>query len=293
MCDWYEVHGYRFGLRSTSEAFAGWLRYALAAYLTEPTLEEEDRSPTYSIVVDDDTRSEGPVGRGYNILYVGTTDIARTLDLRFLARCLLRQIDALGYHTRDDVLFLEAGLVEVGGSPHLVPALLVPLLSKSRRRAERRGLYSPGGRVAAIDLDTGELIAPPLSLEMPADALDRLTPDMPGVNGVRDRFPIEDGERRMVGAVIGLGPHQSELVSKRPRSETVLELAVSVKNLQVLGGRALRSIATMAAAADCCTISWSSTNEMIEVIALAAETGTAPAVQEIRPGVDEQRRNRP
>jgi hypothetical protein len=293
VCDWYEVHEYRFGLRSTSEAFAGWLRYALAAYLTEPTLEEEDRSPTYSIVVEDDTPSEGRVGRGYNILYVGTTDIARTLDLRFLARCLLRQIDAIGYHARDDALFLESGLVEVGGSPHLVPAILVPMLSKSRRRAEKRGLYAPGGRVAALDLDTGELVAPPLSLEIPADALDRLAEHMPSMDGVRDRFPIEDGERRMVGAVIGLGPGQQELVSMRPRSETVLDLVVNAMNLKLLGGRALRSLATMAAAADCRTVTWSSTHEMIEVIAMAAATGTAPAVQEIRPGVDEQRRNRP
>jgi hypothetical protein len=271
VCDRYEVHGYRFGLRSSSEEFAGWLRYTLGAYLTEP-IPDEDGYPTYSVVVEDGARGEERIGKRYNILYLGTWDIARSLDLRFLARCLLRQIDSIGYHLREDAVFLEAGLVEVAGSPSLVHNYVVPALCAARRRAEKRGIHAPGGMVAALDPDTGELIGPRLSLNVPADALDRLDEYLPGaMNGAQDRFPIEDGDRRSVGTVIGYGVGQQELVVAATRPETVLNLVAKVKNMDVLGGRALRSIATMVAAADCRAVRWSSTNEMIEAIALAAE----------------------
>ena len=300
VCDWYEVHGYRFGLRTTSDAFAGWIRYALASYLTEPIAEEETDFPTYSVVVEDGTRGEERVGRRYNILYLGTWDIARSLDLRFLARCLLRQIDSIGYHAREDAVFLEAGLVDIAGAPRLVHNYVVPALCAARRRAEKRGLYAPGGMVAALDLETGELIAPRLSLDIPADAFDRLEEHISeGLDGVRDRLPIEDGERRSIGTVIDVAIGQHELVAPMPRPEAVLELTAKVKNLGTLGGRALRAVAAMVAAADCRSITWSSTNEMIDAIAWAAEMAspngdaTAPSVGEIRPGVDELRRSRP
>jgi hypothetical protein len=291
VCDWYEVHGYRFGLRSSSEAFAGWLRYALGAYLTAPTAEEEDDYPTYSVVVEDGTRGEERVGRRYNILYLGTRDIARTLDLRFLARCLVRQIDSIGYHARNDAVFLEAGLLDVAGSPRLIHSYVVPALCAARRRAEKRGIHAPGGMVAALDLHTGELIAPRLSLDVPADAFDRLEEHIPGgLDGVRDRFPIEDGERRSVGTVMGFATGQQEFVGAMSRPETVLYLVAKVKNMDAVGGQALRSIAAMVRAADCRAVMWSSTNEMIDAIALAAEDsnrgGTNPAVAEIRPKED-------
>jgi len=301
VCDWYEVHGYRFGLRSTSEGFGDWLRYALGAYLVEPSTAEGTQSATYSIVVEDGARGEGRhIGRDYNILYIGTWDIARTLDLRFLARCLLRQIDSLGYHERDDALFLDVGVVDVAGSPTLVPSIVVPRLCRTRRRAEKRGLYSPGGMVTALDLHTGQLVAPQLTLDVPIDAIDRLEVSLPGgANGTHDRFPIEDGERRSVGAVIGLGVGQEELVMPRSRPETVVDLVMNVKNMPVLAGRALRSIAAMVATAPSRSISWSNDAELIEAVARAGKLDgsdprdTPPAVPEIRPGVDEERRSHP
>ena len=259
-------------MRSSSEAFAGWLRYALGAYLTEPTRDEEDDYPTYSVVVEDGARGDERIGKRYNILYLGSWDIARSLDLRFVARCLLRQIDSIGYHLREDAVFLETGLVEVAGSPMLVHNYVVPALCAARRRAEKRGIHAPGGMVAALDLDTGELIAPRLSLDLPTDVFDRFEEYLPGaVNGAQDRFPIEDGDRRSVGTVIGYGVGQEERVAAMTRPETVLNLVAKVKNMEVLGGRALRSVAAMVAAADCRAVRWSSTNEMIEAIALAAE----------------------
>ena len=293
MCDWYDVHGYRFGVRSSSEGFAGWLRYALARYGTEPTPEEEDDYPTYSVVVEDGMRGADRVGRRYNILYLGTWDIARTLDLRFLARCLLRQIDSIGYHQRDDAVFLESGVVEVDGSASLVHSYLVPALCAARRRAEKRGIHAPGGMVAALDLETGELVAPRLSLDIPGDALERLEASLPtAVNDIRDRFSVEEGERRRIGALIDVTVGHPG-VTARHRAEVASELAGKVRNLDVLGGRALRSIAATVAEARCSGIMWSSANELIDVIARAAEPATAPTVREIRPRVDEERRRPP
>jgi hypothetical protein len=270
-------------------------------YLVEPTVAEGTQPSTYSIVVEAGAGSEERrVGRGYNILYFGTWDVARTLDLRFLARCLLRQIDSFGYHERDDALFLDAGVVDVAGSPTLVPSIVVPRLCKARRRAEKRGLYSPGGMVSALDLNTGELVAPELSLDVPDDAIDRLERSLPeSANGTHDRFPIEDGERRSVGAVIGLGLGQAELVMPRSRPETVLDLAMNAKNMPLLAGRALRSIAAMVASASTRSIRWSNETELIEAVARAGRPegsdpmDTPPAVPEIRPGVDEQRKSHP
>jgi hypothetical protein len=300
VCDRYEVHGYRFGLRTTSEAFAGWIRYALAAYRTEATLDEEEDDPMYSVVVEDWSRGEDRVGRRYNILYLGTWGLARTLDLRFLARCLLRQIDSIGHHGRDDAVFLGVGVVDVAGAPSLIPAYLARALCGARRRAERRGVYAPGGIGAALDLRTGELIAPSLRLEVPADALDRLPSFLPdNSNGDLDRFPVEEGERRVVRAVIDIGVGQDALVAERTRPGAVVDLAVTVRNMAVLRGRAIRSIVEAVSDARTATISWSNTNEMIEAIALAGRVtapsgdATPPAVPEIRPGVDEQRRAHP
>jgi hypothetical protein len=272
-------------VRSSSETFAAWLRYALGAYLTEPTADEEGDYPTYSVVAEDGVGTPDRIGRRYNILYVGTSDVARTLDLRFLARCLLRQIDSIGYHERDDAVFLEAGVVEIAGSRSLIPKYLVPALCGARRRAEKRGIYAPGGMVAALDLRTGELIAPRGSLDLPSDALERLAAYVPaGVNGGRDHFPVEDGERTVAASVIGLAVGQEEAVAPKPRPETALDLAVNVKNMTVLGGRTLRAIAATVSAADCRGIRWSNTNEMIDTIAAAAEPErrTANAVR-VRP----------
>lgn len=270
MCDWYEVRGHRFGVRSTSQAFASWIRYALRAYVTEPTRDEEAGWPAFSVVVDDGADGRGRVGRAYNILYVGTTDVARTLDVSFLARCLLREIDGMACHARNDVLFLRAGLIEIEGRVGLVPSLLVPVLCAARRRAEKHGINAPGGRVTALDPQGGDLIAPPTSLEGAPDAIGQLSRSFPAsVNGTRDRSPIEDGERRRVGAMIGLNADQEHLVDGKPRSETTLELAMAAMNLEVLGGAGLRTIAAAVGGAKSISLKWSSTDEMLEALVLA------------------------
>jgi hypothetical protein len=269
VCDWYEVQEHRFGIRSTSEAFALWLRYALGAHRTQPTPDEEDR-PTYSIVVDDGAPTAGRVGRGYNILYVGTMDVARTLDLRFLARCLLREIDALGSAGRKDAVLIRAGVLEAAGRVALFPSFLVPVLCAARRRAEKRGINAPGGRVAALDPGSGELISPIPSIGVPMDAIELLERHVPGaINGARDHFPIEDGGRRQLDAVIGLKIGQAALADEKPRSETALELAMAAMNMDVHGGSGFRAIGEAVRNARSIALNWSSTDEMLDALGLA------------------------
>ena len=273
VCEWYEVAGYRFGIRTTSHPFSEWIRYALAAYATEPTEEEEeDTYPTYSVVVEDGSPGTDRIGRRFHTLYLGTWDVARTLDLEFLARCLLRQVDAIGHHAREDALFLETGTIEVKGAAFLVPTYLVPALSVARRRAGKMGITAPGGMVAALDPATGELVAPPLELDVPEDAFSRLRellPMAPADDGA-DRFVVEDGQRRPLAGVI------RPWVDHPPsRAEATVEMLANVKNFATLGGDAVRAMARAMASASIVEGRWTTTNEMLQRLADAGAS-TAP-----------------
>jgi len=274
VCEWYEVAGYRFGLRTTSEPFAAWIRYALEEYRTEPSGEELEAYPTYSVVVEDGARGEGRIGRRFHILYMGTWDVARTLDLGFLARCLLRQVDAIGHHAREDALFLESGTIDVEGRAYLVPTYLVPALSAARRRAEKMGVTSTGGMVAALDRGTGELVAPVSSLRVPEDALARLGEFVAGgsVDAHADRFVVEDGERRPLAGVI-----RPLMDSPLTRAGLAVEMLANVKNFALLGGHALHGLAKALAPAAIVETRWSSTSEMLQELARAGSPGLEPA----------------
>jgi hypothetical protein len=267
VCDSYEVEGHRFGVRSTSEAFGSWISYALGAYRTEPTPDDESLR-TYSVVVDDGAPESDRVGRGFNILYAGTMDVTRTLDRGFLARCLLREIDAFLHPARDDAVFLRAGVIEANGCVALVPSFLVPMLCAARRRAEKRGIHAPGGTVATLELGSGDLISPHSSIEVPPDAIETLERYvLGGTNDVRERFPIEDGERRRLDAVIGLRVEEGALAEAKPRSEALLELSLAAMNLQVLGGNGFRAIAEAVANSASVAVNWSSKDEMLDALA--------------------------
>src|SRR2546422_6001381 len=85
----YEIVGARFQIRSTSEAFSGWLAEVLAPYRVDG-----DATPLYSLVVPDQS-SGNSFGRGYHILYRGSRVLARTLDPQTLGRALLADLESL------------------------------------------------------------------------------------------------------------------------------------------------------------------------------------------------------
>ena len=83
VCRWYEIEGYRFGIRTTSHAFSEWLDFVLAAYRSPSRRDDDDTAATYSIVIED--REDDGRQRKFHILYLGGGDIVRTLDLGFMA----------------------------------------------------------------------------------------------------------------------------------------------------------------------------------------------------------------
>ena len=279
VCDAYEVDGHRFRVRSTSEAFGSWIRYALDAYRTEPTPDDESLR-TYSVVADDGATDGSRLGRSFNILYAGTADVTRTLDRGFLARCLLREIDAFRHPSRADAVFLRAGVIEVDGCLALVPSFFVPMLSGVRRRAEKRGIHAPGGTVATLELGSGDLVTPRWSIEMPPDAIEALARYVrEEADDVREYFPVEDGERRHLDAVLGLAAEPTAPAEAKPRAESTLELSVAAMNLRVLGGKGFRAIAQAVAKSASIAVNWSSKDEMLDALVNAASL----ARDELRP----------
>jgi hypothetical protein len=268
--DAYEVEGDRFRIRSTSETFGAWIRVALGSYRTAPAPDDENLW-TYSAVVADEAAEHDRVGRGFNTLYAGTADVARTLDRRFLARCLLREVDARRHPARDDAVFIRAGVIDIDGCLALLPSFLVPMLCAARRRAEKRRFRAPSGTVAALDLRSGEVFAPDASIELPRDALDTLEDPVRGrTRDDRDRFPIEDGERRRLDAVIGVDLEQSTLARVKPRSDAVLDLSMAAMNLRKVGGEGFRAIAQAVRSSTSIAVNWSRENEMLDALEDAA-----------------------
>src|SRR5215207_4458007 len=113
-CEWYEIDGTRFGVRTTSEVFAGWIDDVLAAYRAAGPREEDD-DPYWAVVIEDGSSGAGRVGRPVNILYRGIVDVARTLDVRSVGRAFLLEIESILFPTRDDVVFLQAAALAGGG----------------------------------------------------------------------------------------------------------------------------------------------------------------------------------
>ena len=69
-CNWYEIDGNRFAVRSTSERFGGWVRAVLRSYLIDAS-DDEDADVRYSVVVNEGSSNDDGLGRGLNILYLG------------------------------------------------------------------------------------------------------------------------------------------------------------------------------------------------------------------------------
>ena len=68
----------------------------------------------YSVVVPEPP-ADGKA-KEFCILYKGSTAIVRTLDPVTLGRGLLAELEGLGFHERDDAVYVTASIVDVRGS---------------------------------------------------------------------------------------------------------------------------------------------------------------------------------
>jgi hypothetical protein len=272
-CDWYEVEGSRFGVRTTSIAFARWIEDVLAAYrVTGPR--DADDVPFWGIVTGDGARDAKTetVGRPFNILYRGIVDMMRTLDVRTVARAFLLEVESILFPARDDLVFLDAAAVAGLDRIVLLPHALVPGLARAGRRVQRAGLKAPGAWTVAVDPTSGRLVPVASALDVPGDALDRLAPTFPPAT---DDVRLFVDAPTSVDAVVTSGGSSDRGVVPAPRAESLLGLLPSVRNLPSMGGRAIESLGRLVGGADCYRARWTGTEQMLDTLTRAIGDGGA------------------
>jgi hypothetical protein len=263
VCNWYEIEGYRFGVRSTSTAFGAWVDHCLGAYRVDGPLREDD-DPMWAVVVEDVASDGREVGRRFHILYHGTWDVVRTLDIRTVARAFLAEMSSIVQPVRDDALYLQAAVASASGVSVLVPHVMVPGLARAVRRVQRAGVVPPGTMVVAVDPDTGRVVPSDALLDMPADAWERFGETFPA-NGSDPRVFVDD--ELAIDAVLTWGGPRTRGLFHASKAETLKTLAPSIRNLRLLGGRGIQGLGRLVANARCYTAAWVTTNDMIDFLA--------------------------
>jgi len=261
VCRWYEIEGFRFGIRTTSHSFSDWLEYVLAAYRSPRRPDDDDGAATYSIVIED--REEDGSQRRFHIMYLGGWDIVRTLDLGSMAECVYRDLESILYPVRDDYVFLELGPVDMAGALGLVAPYVIPALNRSTRRGAKYGVSTPGGVYAPLQIGTGLMVRPTPALDVPADALASLARfmDVPE-RTVSDPFQ----EPRLVDLIFDrVYVDGVDGVTQAPRGELLQALFPRVRNAGVLDGVAFETVAETVRNAEVWRGWYGSTNEMYEM----------------------------
>ena len=170
-CEWFQIDDFAFGVRTTSPAFAGWVRYVLASYRIDGP-PDPDRDPLFALIVEDDSSVSGRTGKRLHIFYQGTADLVRTMDVRAVARSFLYALETLTFPVRDDAVYLDASVIQGGGKTVLVPWYMVPVLNTvGRQLLKTVDMVLPATMSIALDLETAHLIPARSTLDIPWDAL--------------------------------------------------------------------------------------------------------------------------
>ena len=261
VCRWYEIEGFRFGIRTTSHAFSDWLEHVLAAYRSPRRPDDDDSAATYSIVIEDP--EEDGRQRKFHIMYLGGWDIVRTLDLGFMAECVYRDLESILYPVRDDYVFLELGPVDMAGALGLVAPYVIPALNRSSPSGSRIWSLDAGRRVRAAPARHGH--------DGPSDARAGRACGRARVAGLGSWMSPTDRERSV------LEPRRVDLIFDRvyvdgvqgpshpPRAELFQAVFPRVRNAGVLGGVAFETLAETVRNAEVWRGWYGSTNEMYEM----------------------------
>src|SRR6266542_3912394 len=184
-----------FKIRSTSRAFNTWLGNVLKPYkVRKPSAQN-----WYSVVIaggdpDEDTKSK----RRFHILYRGSSQIVRTLDLVSSSGSPpFAELESTTFEERDDAVYVEAAALAMDGKVALIPGRYLPTLWKVSRRLHQAGVRLPLARTVAIDRQTGQVIPTTSTLEIPGDAIDRLVkavgPEAGAILGVASARAADNG----------------------------------------------------------------------------------------------------
>jgi hypothetical protein len=253
----FAIGDVRFGVRSTSPSFGAWLSTTLGAYEVEDVEEF-----LYSVVV-----PEPPAGgkaKEFCILYKGSTAIIRTLDPVTVGRGLLAELEGLRFHERDDAVYVTASIVDVAGTPTLVPSSLAPGLAKLGRRAGKLGVGIPGELSVAIDMETATVVPVRRTLDVPDDALRRLAEACPWTG--RDGLRFVDAPETIEAFLVPATDPEAPLQPAR-KGFALANLAGWTLNLQVVGGRGLDALGRFVEKTAAYGSAWTDTAEIMEQLA--------------------------
>jgi hypothetical protein len=238
----YELEGLLFGIRTDSTVFARWLAETLPAKLVT----DEEANPNYSVVIGS---SSGKVGKRFHVLYRDSTVLIRTFDAAELVRTLLADLDSLTFWRRDDAVYVQAALLSTGGIHALFPAELAGDFEGIKRRMVAKKLELPGLRCVAVDLQTGEALAPPHSLEVDDALIAELADEIGSEPTPWPRVAVDGATKIDLVCTMGLprrGPYQP--VS---RAFALYVLASMAPNLAEVGQAGLEALRRLVERAVC------------------------------------------
>lgn len=231
----YEVGGIQFGLRTNSPDFGEWLDDVFSEY----RVDEEDVSPYYSVLVENNSHG---VGKRFHIVYEESRALIKTLDLRQVGESLIAEFEHVGSRARDDAVYVDAALVTYGDVVGLVPPILPPYLATlGHRTLDRSGVRFPVANFVAVEPGSGRVVPVTPQITVPRSALKRLEGIAPPGSRnaqVETNGPVE------IDIVCFLGLAE-EPVSPHSPGNSLQLLATRILNLEHVGGDGLRSVARL------------------------------------------------
>jgi hypothetical protein len=260
----FAIGDVRFAVRSTSHVFGGWLSEALGAYEVDDVEEF-----LYSVVV-----PEPPANGKANeffILYKGSSAIVRTLDPASLGRSLLSELEGHRLHDLDDAVYVMASVAQVRGEPVVIPTSLGPGLAKLGRRSAKLGVEVPGQFAVGVDLESGQVIPIPWTLDLRGDPLAALKKTF-GWKG-RDGLRFVSGPEDMRAILVPARELEASVQPAR-KGYALANLTSWTLNLDRTGGRGLEALGRFVERTPCYGSMWTDAAEAIAHMAHALEDGS-------------------
>jgi hypothetical protein len=246
-------------IRTTSKSFNAWLGTVLKPY----KVRKPSAQTWYSVLIaGGDPDEEKKSKRRFHILYRGSTQVIRTLDLETLGRALFSDLEAVMFEEREDAVYLEMAALSRGDKVALIPGRFLPNLWKLSRRLHQADVKLPLARTVALEKGTGQIVPTTPHLEVPNNAMDQLT-DAVGAeaaaalgvartgtagNGHLDRWAVEAPTRPVAILTSGgdNGPREPQ-----SRGETVYRMAGMTMNIPKVGVEGLETLSLLAENAEC------------------------------------------
>ena len=214
------------------------------------------------VIAGGDPDENGESKKRFHILYRGSSQLVRTLDLDTLGQALFAELESLSFQERDDAIYVEAAPLAMDGKVALIPGSFLPSLWRLSRRLHQAGVRLPLARTVAVELETGRLIPTTPQLEIPQDAIQHLNEavgkEAQAVLGIagKSRSGHDHMQRWALTAPttpVSILTTGAEEGPRQPQSrgQAVYRLAGMTLNLAKVGVAALEGLSVMASQAEC------------------------------------------